>query len=66
MPVTNAGDAGSIPKPGRSPGEANGHLLRCSCLENPTEREAWWATVLGVTKSCTRLNRLSTQPVFPA
>ena len=34
-------DAGSIPGSGRSPGEGNGNLLQCSCLENPMERGAW-------------------------
>ena len=34
---------GSIPGSGRSPGEGNGNLLQHSCLENPTDRGAWWA-----------------------
>ena len=38
-----------------SPGEGNGNPLQYSCLENSTERGAWWATVYGVTKSQTRL-----------
>ena len=38
-PPANAGDAGSIPGSGRSPGEGNGNLLWCSCLENATESE---------------------------
>ena len=38
---TNAGDAGSIPQLGRSPGEGNGKLLQYSCLENPMEGGAW-------------------------
>ena len=41
----NAGDPGSIPGLGRSPGEGNGKLLHCSCLEYPVDRGAWWATV---------------------
>ena len=49
--VYNAGDLGLIPESGRFPGEGNGHPLRCSCLENPMDREAWWATVHGVTES---------------
>ena len=49
----NAGDAGSIPGSGRSPGEGNGNLPQCSCLENPMGRGAWWATVQGLTKSRT-------------
>ena len=38
----NAGDPSSIPESGRSPGEGNGYPLRCSCLENPMDRGAWW------------------------
>ena len=49
----NAGDLGSIPGWGRSPGEGNSYSLQCSCLGNPMERGAWWATVRGVTKSRT-------------
>ena len=44
----NAGDLGSIPGSARSPGEGNGNPLQCSCLENPMDRGAWWATVHGV------------------
>ena len=47
----NAGDPGSIPGLGRTPGEGHGNPLRCSCLENSMNRGAWWATVHGVTKS---------------
>ena len=43
----NVGDLGSIPGLGRSPGEGNGNPLQYSCLENPTDRGAWWATVHG-------------------
>ena len=50
----DARDAGSIPGLGSSPGAGNGNLLQYSCLENPTDRGAWWATVHGVTKSWTR------------
>ena len=49
----NAGDTGSIPGSERSPGEGNGYALQYSCLENPMDREAWWATVHGVVKSQT-------------
>ena len=52
----NAGDPGSIPGSGRSPGEGNGNPLLYSCLENPMEGGAWWATVHGVAKSRTRLS----------
>ena len=46
----NAGDLGSVPGSGRSPGEGNGYPLQYSCLENPMNREAWRATVHGVAK----------------
>ena len=49
----NAGDLSSIPGLGRFPGEGNGNLLQYSCLGNPMERGAWWATVHGVAKSWT-------------
>ena len=42
----NAGVLGSIPGSGRSPGEGNGNPLQYSCLENPMDGGAWWATVL--------------------
>ena len=45
----NAGDVGSILGSGRSPGEGNGNPLQYSCLGNPMDRGAWWATVPGVT-----------------
>ena len=44
---------GSIPGLGRSPGGGNGNPLQYSCLENPMDRGAWWATVHGVAKSQT-------------
>ena len=40
-------------------GQGNGNPLQCSCLENPRDRGAWWATVYGVSQSWTRLKRLS-------
>ena len=49
--TVNAGDVGSIPGLGRSPGEGNGNPLQYSCLGNPKDRRALWATVRGVTKS---------------
>ena len=52
----NAGDPGSIPGSGKSPGEGNGNPLQYSCLENPMDKGAWLATVHGVTKSQTRLS----------
>ena len=54
----NAGDPGSEPGLGRSPGEGNGNPLQYSCLENLMDRGAWRATVHGVTKSQTRLSDL--------
>ena len=58
-PLANAGnarDAGSIPGWGRSPGVGNGNPLQYSCLENSIDRENWWATAHGVTKSRTQLS----------
>ena len=52
----NVGDPGWIPGSGRSPGEGNGNPLQYSCLENPMDRGAWWATVHGIAKSWTRLS----------
>ena len=50
------GDASSILSSGRSPGVGNGNRLQYSCLENPTDRGAWPATVHGVSKSWGRLS----------
>ena len=47
------GDLGSFPGSGRSLGEGNGSPRQCSCLENPMDRGAWRATVLGVAKTQT-------------
>ena len=52
----NAGDQGSIPGSGRSPGEGNGNPLQYSRLENPMDAGAWWPTVHGVAQSQTRLS----------
>jgi len=52
--ASNAGDTrdmGLIPGSGRSPGGGNGNPLQNSCLENPMDKEAWWAIVHGVAKS---------------
>ena len=54
----NAGyirDAGSVTGSGKFPGEGHGNSLQYSCLENPMDRGAWWATVHGVTKHQTCL-----------
>ena len=52
-PLAKAGDVGSTPGSGRSPGEGNGNPLPYSCLENPMDRGAWWAIVHEVSKSWT-------------
>ena len=55
-PPAKAGDirdVASIPGSGRSPGEGNGNPLQYSCLENPMDRGAWWATVYRVAKKQT-------------
>ena len=49
-PTANAGDRGSIPVSGGSPGVGNGNPLQYSCLGNPIDRGAWWALVYGVPK----------------
>ena len=54
--LASAGDVGSTPGLGRSPREGNGNSLQYSCLGNPIDRGAWWATVHGVTKSGTGLS----------
>ena len=56
MSAWNAGEPGSIPGLGRSPGEGNGNPLQYSCLENSMDGGAWWATVRGVAKDRTRLS----------
>ena len=49
--ASSAGDPGSIPGLGKSPGEGNGDPLQYPCLENLIDRGAWWAAVHGFTKS---------------
>ena len=49
---------GLIPGSGWSPGGGHGNPLLCSCLENPVDRKAWWATVHRVVKLQTRLSNL--------
>ena len=63
-PPANAGneiDAGLIPESGRSPGVGNSNPLQYSCLGNPMDREAWWATVHGVAESWTLLSTCQQQ-----
>ena len=55
-PPANAEDVDLIPGSGRSPGVRNGNPLQYSCLENPKDREAWWATVHWSAKSQTLLS----------
>ena len=57
--VGDTRDVGLIPGSGRSPERGNGNPLQCSCLENPRDRGAWWATVHGVATRWTQLKRLS-------
>ena len=52
----SAGDLGSIPGLGRSPGEGNGNPLQYTLLGNPMDRGVWWAAVHGVAKSQVRLS----------
>ena len=52
-------DAGWIPELGRSSGGRNGYPLQYSCLENPMERRAWWATVHRVANNLTALNHFT-------
>ena len=54
-----AGDSGSIPGSGWSPGGAHGKSLQYSCLGNPIDRGDWWAAVHGITKSQTWLSDLN-------
>ena len=60
----SARDLGSILGLGRSPGEENGNPLQYSCLENPMDEGAWWATVHGVRKSRTRLSDLTHSLIY--
>ena len=55
----NVGDSGLTPVSGRSPGEGNGGPFQYSCLENPMDGGAWWATVRGVTKSRIHLSKFT-------
>ena len=68
-PPANTGDVRDLdltPGSGRSPGGGHGNPLQYSCLENPMDRRAWWATVHGVAKSWTWLTRLSTHACMHA
>ena len=58
----NVGDPRLIPGSGRSSGEGNSSPLQYSCLKNPMDGGAWWATIYGVAKSGTRLNDFTFSP----
>ena len=65
-PPANSGDireAGSVPGLRRSPGGRHGNTVQYSCLENPVDREVWWATIHGVAKSWTRLSTQKQQHI---
>ena len=55
-PPINAGDVGSIPGLGRSPGEGNGKPLQYSWLGNSKDRGTWWASVPGFAKESIQLS----------
>ena len=61
--LRNLIDVVLIPGSGRSPERRHGNPLQYSCLENPMDRGAWWATVHEVTKSQTQLKQLSTYSI---
>ena len=63
-PAFNAGDQGSIPGLGRSPGGGHGNPLQYSCLENSVDRGAWQATVHRVAESQIWLKRLSSSGIY--
>ena len=63
-PPADTTDAGSIPGLGRSPGGGNSNPFQYSCLGNPKDRGAWWATVHGVAKSRTRLGEVKRKKVL--
>ena len=64
-PPANAGDMGSIPGSGRSPGEGNGNTLHSSCLENPMGRGAWQgSTVHEITKESDTAYQLNKNSYF--
>ena len=62
--LDNAGDSDLILGSGSSPGEGNGNLLQCSCLENPMDRGAWRAAVHRITKSWTERPNGDDKPFF--
>ena len=63
--VGDSRDTGSVLYLGRFPGGGNGNPLQYSCVKNSIDREAWRATVHGVTKSWTRLNTHTHIQIYP-
>ena len=61
----DTGDMGSIPRSGGCPRGEHGNLHQYSCLENPMDGGAWWATVHGVAKSRTRLSDFTSLQLSP-
>ena len=59
LPMQETREEGLIPGWGRVPGEGHGNPLQYSCLENPMDRGAWWATAHSVAQSLTRLKQSS-------
>ena len=66
LPVSagDTGGTGLIPGMGRPPGGGHGNPLQYSCLENPVDRGAWWATVCGVTKNQSQLSMHAAAPEY--
>ena len=58
-PPAHAGDTGFTPGSGRSPREGNGNPIQYSCLENPMDGGAWWATVHGIAKELVMTEQLN-------
>ena len=59
-----AGDLGSIPESGRTPGEGNGNPLQYPCLDNPRDRGAWRATIHGVSRELDMTYQLNTNNMY--
>ena len=57
-------DVGSVPGSGRSPGGGRGSVFQYSCLENPRDRGAWWATIHGVAKSRTQFSNFALKAIL--
>ena len=57
-------DVGSVPGSGRSTGGGHGSVFQYSCLENPRDRGAWWATIHGVAKSRTQFSNFALKAIL--